>query len=240
MFFEAWGNDGENRYFHIDSKDGYIGLDFDAYQASDWDTAGSTELVLDIDIGESNGLAIVRQSKIGWRTLDSWTWDGAPGTFMMITGSDEAGQTKDGIFQANWDGSRWLVARDSSGDAIPVVLSAHGPVVAHLGEDRYKLYYEERINGGKMDKPFRMIYTNEAPTTAGAWESYQQAREVHFLWPDGTLLSDASESGVGDHVIICPAGDLDFQVMFNNLGGPDDSSNPKASLGVGITVLVNP
>ena len=48
------------------------------------------------------------------------------------------------------------------------------------------------------------------------------------------------ESGLGDHVILCPDGTLDVQVMYVNLGGKDNSQAPSASTGVGMAVLVNP
>ena len=46
--------------------------------------------------------------------------------------------------------------------------------------------------------------------------------------------------GLGDHVILCPDGTLDVQVMYVNLGGKDNSQAPSVSTGVRMAVLVNP
>lgn len=243
LLFEAQGGDGNNRLFYLDSQDGLVGLDYHPGEPTtvgapgDYEVGSLTEPHVAVGV-DGTGLSIVRQSKMGWPTLDTWTWDGAEGTFLIMTGADECGQTNDGLFQANWSGTEWEVARGDDDCAIPVVNSAHGPVIVHLGGTRYKLYYEDATDG-RMDKPFRVIYGDTIDDIED-WESAEQAREVHFLWPDGSQLDAANEAGLGDHVIFMPTSDLGHQIMIMNLGGLDDSSNPTASLGTGMAHLVNP
>ncbi len=47
------------------------------------------------------------------------------------------------------------------------------------------------------------------------------------------------ESGLGDHMIFLPGGDLDHQVMFMNLSG-SDFDPPEFSEGIGLAALLNP
>ena len=243
LLFEAEGGDGQNRLMYLDSQDGLVGLDFHPGEPTtvgapgDYEVGSLTEPHVAVGV-DGTGLSIVRQSKMGWPTLDSWAWDGAEGSFLIMTAADECGQTNDGLFQANWSGTEWQVQRGADDCATPLVLSAHGPVIVHLGGTRYKLYYEDATNG-RNDKPFRMIYGDTIDQIED-WESAEHGREVHFLWPDGSQLSGANEAGLGDHVIFMPTGNLDHQMMFMNLGGLDDSSQPMPSLGIGLAHLINP
>ena len=66
------------------------------------------------------------------------------------------------------------------------------------------------------------------------------ARQVNFLWPDGSLLDAQDEAGLGDHMILTPTGSLDLQYMFLNRGGFDNSKWKASSAGLGIAVLLNP
>lgn len=72
------------------------------------------------------------------------------------------------------------------------------------------------------------------------WEPASSAPEVHFLWPDGTLLDAEEESGLGDHMIYLPEGIPGPQVLYLNLGGRDSADWDGISMGIGIAVLVNP
>jgi len=247
------------RYYSLDSQDGFQGQDFNPRSDSsicggssaDYNPGGDCEPTLVIGVegdadGGDSGLLQARQSKIGYPKRDSWVWDGAPGAFMIITGADACGQTRNGLFYAGWDGERWQVTKDGNGCAAPLVLNAHGPVVEHLGDGRYKLYYED-ATVPNQDKPLRMVYADAALTGDSGivdfddWENAAaQAREVNFLWPDGSLLDEADESGLGDHMILVPTNDLAFQVMYVNLGGMDNSKQRGAAQGIGIAVLLNP
>lgn len=72
------------------------------------------------------------------------------------------------------------------------------------------------------------------------FESYETARDVHFVWPDGSDLTIYEESGLGDHFIYLPTLDLDQQYMVLNLGGMDDDSPKEGSTGLGLAILLNP
>lgn len=257
LFFEAAGADNKNRVFYLDSQDGLIGQDFHPGSATivsdtaDWEVGGAAAPTLilgvtgDATFGDT-GLLQARQSKVGVPLLTGWLWDEAPGTFMVVTAQDDCGKTTDGLFYAQWDGTRWRVAKDSSDCARPLALYAHGPVVLHRGGTKYKLYYEDRIaNGNNANKPLRMIYGDGALTGASSlefddWEFAANAREVHFLWPDGSLVGASDESGFGDHSIFYPTADPDVQVMYLNLTGNDGPPPLVGSRGIGMAVLINP
>ncbi len=251
LFFEAKGKDKKTRYMYLDSQDGEYGQDFHpdsptiVQRKSDYNTGGPAEPTLVIGVkGNPNdsttGMINARQSKMGWPNLDQWRWDGKVGTFIVVTGQDSCGTTTDGLFHGKWNGSTFDITQDAGGCPIPVAQHGHGPVLQHLGDYRYKLYWEDSTNG-KTGKPLHQIYANAAltgsPTTVelGDFESEFQAREVDFLWPDGTLLDVDSESALGDHAILCPDGTIDVQVMYLNL---TPVSGP--FVGLGMAVLLNP
>ena len=244
------------RIYYLDSQDGYVGQDFnpspaaDVCEERDLVPGGACDPTLvvgvqgDAEFGDS-GLTYARQFKIGYPVLDSWAWDSAPGTFMIITGADSCGATIDGQFYATWNGTQWQVEKDPSGCAKALALNGHGPVVVHLGATRYKLYYEART-AAQIDKPLHVFYADGTLSGDNTrvefedWESAEAAREVHFLWPNGDPVSAADESGLGDHFIFFPTGEPSTQIMYMNLRGLDNSSNPGASPGIGMAVLVNP
>jgi hypothetical protein len=159
---------------------------------------------------------------------------------MIITGADACGVTTNGLFMAIWDGATWQVEK-ADGCATPLVPSGHGPVPVHLGDARYKLYYEDETNG-HAEKPLKLLFTDGADAGDAEavdfadWESSDAGRDVHFLWPDGTLLGANEESGLGDHMILVP----DDEVMYLNLGGFDNSDWNKPSAGLGMALLLNP
>jgi hypothetical protein len=258
LFFEASdmsaGGMTSTKIFSLDSQDGYVGEDFakgsatvcGGKKSTDYAEGGACALTSVLDTNEETGLSQARQFKIGLPTLDTWLWDESPGTFMVITGADQCRQTNDGLFYAVWSGSAWEVVKDDEGCAQPLVPYAHGPVLVHFGEGRYKMYYEDimsNVNLARVDKPLRFI-TADATRTGDPdlvdladWDSYKDAGEVHFLWPDGRELSAADESGLGDHFIFTPDG-LDSQVMYFNLGGMDNSTSRMGSRGLGVAIPV--
>ena len=63
-----------------------------------------------------------------------------------------------------------------------------------------------------------------------------QAREVHFLWPDGTTLNEANESALDDFMMFMPTGNPARQIMYSNMHVPAGTSLPV----IGMAVLVNP
>ena len=111
--------------------------------------------------------------------------------------------------------------------------------MVHLGGNRYKLYYEERQGSSDEPKPVRVLYI-DGGTDVAHWEPESAARHIQFRWPDGTLLTDAEESGTGDHVIYRPTGEPDYQVMHVNLNGRDNPEDSEVSNGIGVAKLLNP
>ena len=244
------------RIYSLDSHDGYGGQDFNPNEGtniceeSDFIPGGDCDPTVIVGVegdelyGDS-GLTHARQFKIGYPVLDEWAWDGAAGTFMVITGADSCGLTLDGQFYAVWDGGRWIVDKDTSGCARPFATNGHGPVVVHLGASRYKLYYED-TTAGRDEKPLHLIYADGARTGEDTliefedWEPAASAHDVHFLWPNGDPVNATAESGLGDHFIFLPTGNPDEQIMYMNLGGLDNSESRGPSLGIGMATLLNP
>jgi hypothetical protein len=256
LFFEAQGADGATRLMYLDSQDGLEGRDFHPGSASvvetqtDYDGIAKPTVIVGIE-GDSEagdqGMTNARQSKMGWPQRDNWAWDGSAGAYMIITGSDACGQTHDGLFMATYDGGSWQVVQDEKGCSRPLVELAHGPVIVHLGQARYKLYFEHRPDkNDKHKKPLHMFYGDGSlsgdtdQVEFADWEGEANSREVHFLWPDGSLLNESKEAGLGDHFVFLPTNDLDVQVMYLNLGGMDDKEAPGPSKGIGVALLVNP
>lgn len=258
LFFEAKDLSQKNlaatEIFFLDSLDGYTGEDFNKTSSSicggkesmDYAPGGDCELSVAIAASKETGLSQARQFKIGYPTLNSWLWDESAGTFMVITGADSCGTTNDGIFYATWDTETWNVIKNDAECAKPLVPYAHGPVIVNIGEGQYKMYYEDIMGNlpvGSVAKPLRFI-TADARRTGDPtivdfedWDSYKDAGEVNFLWPDGTKLTDEEESGLGDHFIYMPDG-LASEVMYLNLGGYDNIDAPAASTGIGIALPV--
>lgn len=252
LCFEAHQNDTAKttQIYCMENHDGYTGIDFNAApdlencgQDDDYTEGGNCEFEM---VSRDFGLIHARQFKIGFPKRDSDYWDQSPGTFMVITGADECEQTEDGLFYAQWDGETWNAVKDEEGCAQRLVDNGHGPVLVHLEEDHYKLYYEEieleagekRHDGILKGKPFRMIYSDG--TGFEDWESHELGREVHFLWPDGSMLSVQEEAGLGDHMIFLPTNELDWQLMVYNMNGHDNNDSPSSSQGLGMAVLMNP
>lgn len=261
MFFEAASvkesNSLPTRIYSLDAQDGLKGQDFNSSAtlsacggagSTDYGVGGACEFTPVIGLkGDSklpSPLTQARQFKIGYPTLDSWLWDEAVGSFMVVTGDDACGKYLDALYYATYDGKNWSVLTDSAGCAKPLQSAGHGPVLVHLGAARYKLYYEDSVNGRSSNKPLRMRYADGASSGSASvdfddWEAQSNAREVNFLWPDGSLLDISDESGLGDHMIL--TGDtLATQTMFLNLGGFDNPKWLKGSSGLGIAKLLNP
>lgn len=246
------------RIYSLDSYDGYVGQDFNSSSSqaycsgtgsADYAPGGAcaftTVIGNNTDTTATSPLKMARQFKIGWDWMADWRWDEAVGTFMIVTGQDACGQTSNGLFFGSWDGSKWTVKTDSAGCAKPMALKAHGPVIVPLGGTAYKLYYEDETNGPESGKPLSLIYADGKNTGSTSnveiedWEASSAARQVHFFWPDGTILDAQDEAGLGDHMVLIGK-NLSEQNMFVNIGGFDNSKWQKPSSGLGIATLLNP
>jgi hypothetical protein len=148
---------------------------------------------------------------------------------------------------AVWNGVRWTVAY--APDGCPKMLpGAQAPAVAHLGGARYKLYFNlHQTPGAPTDprislKPMRMLYadpdTTGDPTVADFedWETLNAARQVHYLWPNGALLTEDEESRLDDYVVLAPTADPERLVMYSNMSSTGLNALPF----IGSAVLINP
>jgi len=240
--------------YRIDSVDVYKGLDFNSDLESDicdFDDlvkGGDCNYELVIGANDDSGLEKVMQSKIAYPVLDSVYWDtDSDNSFITITGGDSCETTNDGIFFARFRSGEWEVKKDGDGCAIPLFTYAHGPVVAHLGETRYKLYAEikpESYDEGDI-KPFQVIYADGSlfGSKNVDYEDFEHeslARDVNFVWPNGEIVSEESGTGFADHFIFFPDSDPKNQIMYMNVGGLDHVIYPTFSRGIGVAYLVNP
>lgn len=240
VFFEALGADGKTRIFSIDIVDGWVGQDFNAGTSrvcateADYGTGGGCAFTVAIGVAgdavnPTAKLDNVRQHKVGYPTLTDWRWDGAAGTFMVFTFDRVSGCSDDNMNHgyAVWDGSTWQVQTDAAG-CPKAFKGVQAAFPMHLGGVRYKLYYGApgvttgRVPGSNLPflGPKRMIYADGAKTGASTrvdyedWESTGSARDIVFLWPDGTVLDDTAEGYIDDFHFLAPTGSLDLQVMY--------------------------
>jgi len=261
LLFEAQGFDGRTRILYLDSQDGYIGRDFHSRAPTrcdtleDYSAGGGCEPVLavgvdvDGDRGNPNVLN-ARQFKVGYPTLDSWTWDMASGTFLWFTTEWPDRRCSEFGFNAAyavWSGEEWVVQYEENG--CPKLLAGvQAPMPVHLGRARYKLYFNRHPQpGGPTDpqvarKPMQMLFAD--PERSGDpgvvdfedWEPLESARQIHYLWPDGSLLNEEEESRLDDYMIFAPTADAKQLIMYSNMS----QAGPGAMPFIGSAVLVNP
>jgi uncharacterized protein (TIGR03437 family) len=259
LFFEAAGGDGRTRILYLDSHDGYAGRDFHSgpptrcSTLADYSAGGGCEpkLAIGVDIDAEGGnpnLRHARQFKILYPTEDSGAWDMQPGTPMWFTTEWPDGRCSAFGFNAAyavWSGTKWEVAYRP--DGCPKLLAGvQAPAPAHLGGARYKLYFNLHPRPGgptnpqQSRKPMRLLYAD--PEAAGDpalvdfedWEPLAYARELHYLWPDGGLLSEEEESRLDDFAIIAPTADPTRLVMYSNMSAGEGTPF------IGSAVLLNP
>ena len=238
LFFEAQGADGRTRAMWVDSKDGYRGLDFNAgptmtcETAADYAAGGgcapTVAIAVDGDVDGNPRIRNARQFKVAWPTLDAPHWDLAPGTFMVFTvdrieGCSAASHNHG---YAVWDDARWVVQyRD---DGCPkLFVSAQAAFPLHTGGSRYRLYYGDpslQEGRGTSNLPFlgpkKLLYADGAVSGSPEridfedWEPQDSARDIVFLWPDGTMLDARAEGYIDDYHLLTPTGSADLQVMY--------------------------
>lgn len=250
LFFEATGNDGKTRIYSLDSQDGYIGQDFNRSNAvvceseTDYENADACLPQLAIGVKDDDSqlyakLKNVRQQKVGFPTQKNWRWDESAGTFMVFTTDAVAGCSEFFINHgyAIWDGDKqWQVQYQDNGcPKLFPFTQACFPM--HLGEGRYKMYCGNPSDEtGKLDNsslpflgPKRVIYadaTNKghiARVDFEDWESLEIARDVVFIWPDGSQLDNTAEGYIDDFSFLAPEGDLNYQLMYMAISDGDQA-----------------
>jgi len=263
LFFEGTidGTDKAQLY-SVDSVDGYVGRDFhtgsETLCAFDDITATGacpTTEVFGFSDGSNEAFREIRQAKLVLPRLDDWRWDGGANTPMVITLhlSDGYRHCSDTFFNAAYaiyDGDGWHAATDDDGcpNSWPGV---QAPLPVHVGGPRYKLYFNNNLSTtGTMgpanmggSKPIKVMYADarssgdEAIVDFEDWDGSLVAREVRFVWPDGTELSEDDESRLDDYEVYAPTDDPDFLVMYANMSCTDGSCGVPF---VGMAVLLNP
>ena len=239
LFFEALGDDGHTRILQLDSQDGYFGQDFNTGTprvcATTADYGGGGGCVPAVAIGVEGDadrgnphIVNARQFKLGWPVLDTPSWTGTPGTFMVFTTDRISGCSEFAINHAYavWDGNRWNVQYQANG-CPKLFTSAQAAFPFHVGGARYKLYYgDPSITAGKRSSPLpfvgpkKLIYADGTISGQGAvvdfedWEPQTSARDVVFLWPTGEPLDDTAEGYIDDFDVLAPTGTLDLQVFY--------------------------
>lgn len=260
LFFESNDVDGKTRIYAVDSVDGYVGRDFNLGVATtcsasaDYAAGGNCPASVVIGVeGDSRlanaKLSAARQNKVAWPTLTDWRWDGASGTFMVLTVDRISGCTTASHNQAYavWNGTQFVVQYDSAG-CPKTFKSAQAALPLHIGGARYKMYYgDPSVTTGRTSTsslpfvgPKKLIYADGTSTAhAGTvefedWEEGSTARHVHFLWPNGDLLNDTAEGYIDDFQFLTPTGSMDLQVLYVSI--TDGSVVPFAAA----ALLLNP
>lgn len=266
LFFEALGRGGRTRIVYLDSQDGYTGRDFHRGNSTrcetvaDYAPGGGCEpaLVIGVDIdGARDGnpnLLNARQFKIAYPTAVSTAWDQAPGTFMWFTTEWRDGRCSRFGFNAAyavWNGTSWQVQYGD--DGCPRILpGAQAPAPVHIGSTsgpaRYKLYFSRHVQpAGPTDprvalKPMQLLYADPESTGDPVvtdfddWESLESARDIHFLWPDGTRLTEDEESRFDDFFVFAPGPDPARLIMYTDMSFTGLNAVPF----IGTAILVNP
>jgi hypothetical protein len=261
LFFEAQGSNQRTRILYLDSQDGYTGRDFNRGSQTicatleDYSPGGSCEpaLAIGVDVdGPEHGnpnLQNARQFKIFYPTRDSTAWDQSPGTAMWFTTEWRDRQCSPFNFNqayAVWDGERWVVQYQEDG-CPKLLVGAQAAMPVHIGGSRYKVYFNRHAQpGGPSDpqiatKPMQVLYAD--PERTGDphvvdfedWEPIEQARDVHYLWPDGSALSEAEESKLDDYMILAPnPNDQRELILYGNMSVAGQIPF------IGSAVLINP
>ena len=265
LMVEAQGTDRTNRIYQIDSADGYVGVDFNAGNGTlcsvpngDLTTSGacapSIALGLTQDGFTSPGVTAFRQMKLLYPTQTSWVWNGAANTPMIVTmdlntaTAAACAQYKFTQGWALWDGTKWALQYASDGTCPKLFDGMQAPAPVHLGDGRYKLYYSNNVTPSSQqtfnfdNKPVRVIYGSASGSTIAFedFESMSAAREVNFLWPDGSLMAlftgstTGGETKLDDYTMLAPTGNLDVQVMYTNFSGGSKGAF------TAVAVLLNP
>lgn len=239
LFFDPLGSDGKSRIMYLDSKDGYVGRDFNSGSATncstaaDYNTGGGCAPTVIIGVeGDSiqpnSKIAHARQFKVGFPALNDWRWDQAAGTFMVFTTDSIPGCTTYMMNHAYaiWDGTNWVVQYESNG-CPKLFKSAQAAFPLHMGGVNYKLYYgDPSVTAGRLSTsmpflgPKKLIYADGVLSGSTStvdfedWESQAQARNVIFLWPNGDQFDNTAEGYIDDYYFIAPTGNLDLQVLY--------------------------
>ena len=260
LFFESNDADGKTRIYSVDSVDGYVGRDFNLGTATtcstsaDYLTGGNCPAKVAIGVeGDSTfanaKLSAVRQNKVAWPTLTDWRWDGANGTFMVLTVDQIPGCTtaRNNHAYAVWNGTQFIVQYESGG-CPKTFKSVQAALPLHIGDVRYKMYFGDPsvttgfVTGSKLPfvGPKKLFYADGTSKSAVStvefedWEDVSVARNVHFLWPNGELLNDSAEGYIDDFQFLTPTGSLDLQVLYVSI--TDGTVTPFAAA----ALLLNP
>lgn len=240
IYFETAGADNKTRILSINSRDGYVGKDFNAGSSAicqttaDYSSGGGCEpsVVIGVEgdaVNANSKVSNARQFKIGYPTLNDWRWDESVGTYMVFTLDQISGCTTYSHNQgyAVWDGSRWNVQYESSG-CPKLMKSMQAATPLHLGGVRYKLYFGDpsvtdgKVTGSKLPflGPKKLLYADGTSSGDAAlvdyedWEATANARTVRFLWPSGDEMSSTAYGYIDDFMAVTPTASLAFQVLY--------------------------
>lgn len=159
---------------------------------------------------------------------------------------------------------KWSLDEDSSGCPHRFT-TGHEPIIVHIGgtsaNPKYKMYYTHpdptmtyTSTDGTVTELERtqLIYANGDKSGERHiidfedWESADDARNLVYLWPDGTIVPDCEIENLGDSYVYFPdPSNTDIAYMNANIGGctlsPERSGfNRATNEGIGFAKLVNP
>ena len=255
LFFEARGSDKTTRIMSLDSDDAYVGKDFHSggaefcSLAAEYEEGGGCHPTVEIgaegdDIAATEQIKNVRQQKVGVPTLSDWRWNEQAGTFMVFTTGRISGcsPSKKNHGYARYDGDSWEVQYLESGcPKLFQGVQAMAPL--DLGDGTFKIQFgNPDESDGKLGSnlpflgPKRIIYGH--PARSGDpdvmefedWDAVEDARDLIFLWPDGTVFDVTAEGYIDDFVLLTPTFDVEHQIQFVVL--TDGSKIPFTSVAI--------
>ena len=93
---------------------------------------------------------------------------------------------------------------------------------------------------GPARKPIRLIYNDSETDIVNFedWEPKANSRPVHFLYDDGTPLTEDETSRLDDNFASMPNGDWQLQVLYSNMSAPAAPNHTPPFIGT--SVLINP
>lgn len=237
LYYESVSEDNKTRIYYIDSKDGYVGEDFDSSSTStscstnaDFTPGGGCEYTT--VMGASTNVSDVRQFKFGYPTMDTWLWKGQDKTFMAVTFDLESTATCGNTYKfttgyAVYDSINGDWELQYNGNCPLFWDGMQAPSIVHLGGNRYKIYFNANqiLKGNPHNpqtdtKPMKVIYataSNGAFPDFSDWETLAQGRDLIYLWPDQTMLTETQESKLDDYHFFSPSSDLDFMVQYTTI-----------------------
>lgn len=234
LFFEGLLPEAEaNALYRIDSVDGGLGRDFHPGEATacTWEELvpdGACAVTPVLERGEL-ALSGIHQARSLLPQRPGWTWDEAPGAWMLVTVHPEGdlarcSETAFNAAWARWEGEALALELDAGG--CPVALpgvQAPAAVAQADGGLRVYLSANEAAEMSYSRKPMAQLHAwpgltgDPALVEPGDLEPRGDAHPLDLRWPDGSPLTESEQSWLDDHHVFHPDPTAEHLVLYTNL-----------------------